>query len=80
MSVGKRLTTGEPLTEHDVAERMNKAALRLLRIMMDARQLGLMVEVRGSRYMSANALGALRAEMDAWSIEPQPMPEGREPL
>lgn len=32
MSVGKRLSTDEPLTEHDVAERLSKALLRVWRI------------------------------------------------
>lgn len=72
MAVGKRLSTDEPLTEHDVADRLDKAALRLLRIMWDARQLGMVEAVSNSRYFT-NVTGALRAELDEWGIEPSPL-------
>lgn len=65
MAVGKRLSTDDPLTEHDVAERLDKAALRLLNIMIDARNLGIMQEVRGSRYLT-NVLDLLADEIKAW--------------
>lgn len=67
-SVGKRTDREQPLTEHDVADRLDKAALRVLRIMMDARQLGLMKDIKLSRYLT-NALSALRAELDLWEVD-----------
>lgn len=38
MSVGKRLSPDEPLTEHDVAERLSKALERVYRILADVEQ------------------------------------------
>lgn len=74
MTAGKRLSTDEPLTEHDFAERLDKAALRLMRIMWDARRLELMEPIKSSRYLT-NIVYALRAEMDLWDIDPQPLRE-----
>lgn len=71
MPAGKRLRTSDPLTEHDVADRLDKAALRLLQILMDARQLGLMEQVKHSRYLT-NVPGLLAAELARWGIEPEP--------
>lgn len=73
VSLGKRLSTSEPLTEHDIAERLDKAVLRVIRIMADARQLGFHEPVRDSRYMTVNSLGILRAELDLWGVEPTPL-------
>jgi hypothetical protein len=70
MASGKRLRASDPLTEHDVAERLDKAALRVLRIMSDARQQGYMEAVRHSRYLT-NVLGMLAAELVLWNAEPQ---------
>ena len=70
MSAGKRLSLDEPLTEHDVAERLNRAALRVVRIMADARQQGYMEPVKHSRYLT-NVLSMLMAELQLWNIEPQ---------
>ena len=70
MSAGKRLSLDEPLTEHDVAERLNRAALRVVRIMTDARQQGYMEPVKHSRYLT-NILSMLMAELQLWDIEPQ---------
>lgn len=67
MSVGKRLATDEPLTEHDVAERLDKASVRVLSILMDARQLGLMESVRTSRYLT-NSLTLLAEELALWDV------------
>lgn len=67
MAVGKRLSTQDPLTEHDVAERIDKAGLRLLRILLDVRQLGVMEEVRSSRYFT-NVLSLLAEELDEWGV------------
>lgn len=78
MAAGKRLSTDQPLTEHDIADRLDRAALRLLRIMWDARQLGLMDPVRGSRYFT-NVCGALQAELEAWGVEPAPLDEQQVP-
>jgi len=70
MAVGKRLRTNEPLTEHDVADRLDKAALRVVRIMSDARQQGYMDPVRHSRFLT-NVLGMLAAELQLWNVTPQ---------
>jgi hypothetical protein len=76
MAVGKRRTTSDPLTEHDVAERLDRAATRTLRILYDIRQLGQMDmdAVKHSRYLT-NSLAALAAELQAWEITPQEMRE-----
>jgi hypothetical protein len=70
MSAGKRLGTNEPLTEHDVAERLDRAVIRTVRILMDARQVGMMDQVKHSRYLT-NSLGILAAELRAWGVEPE---------
>jgi hypothetical protein len=67
---GKRLRTSDPLTEHDVAERLDRAALRTARIMTDIRQQGFTGPVKRSRYLT-NALSILAAELQLWGIEPQ---------
>ena len=77
MAVGKRYDTSEPLTEHDIAERLEKAMLRVWRIMLDARQVegqvgtydSLMEADKGSRYLT-NVPEALMWEMQRWGIEP----------
>jgi hypothetical protein len=69
-SPGKRLRTSDPLTEHDVAERIDRAALRLARILTDIRQQGGMEAVQRSRYLT-NAVNILAAELEIWGIEPQ---------
>lgn len=69
MSAGKRLRPSDPLTEHDVAERLDRAALRTARIMSDARQLGYMDAVKHSRYLHG-ALGILAAELAMWGVTP----------
>ncbi len=79
MSAGKRSSTSEPLTEHDVAERLDRAAVRTLRILMDARQIdGLAEQVRGSRYLT-NSLAALAAELQEWGVKPQALRDERPP-
>jgi hypothetical protein len=67
MASGKRLSTDEPLTEHDIAARIDKAALRLINILMDIRQQegDLWHDVRRSRYMSG-VLGMLGEEIAIW--------------
>jgi hypothetical protein len=70
MAVGKRHSTEDPLTEHDVAERLDKAALRTLRILMDARQMGIMEQVKVSRYLT-NSVNALAAELETWGVTPR---------
>lgn len=70
----KRTSTNQPLTSDDVAERLDRAALRTLRILMDARQqVGLFEPVKHSRYLT-NTLAALAAEIGLWGIAPQEMP------
>ncbi len=74
MPPGKRTGSDQPLTEHDVAERLDKAALRTLRILMEARQIpGLQDAVKGSRYLG-NTTNALAAELEAWGFAANPMP------
>lgn len=80
MSAGKRYDTSEPLTEHDVAARLNRSAERVLRIMWDTRQLGLAKQVRDSRYLTHDVLGHLRAELDLWDVEPRPLAGQLDPL
>lgn len=72
MAVGKRLSTDEPLTEHDVADRIDKAASRLLRIFWDVRQIGgdLAPAVVRSRYLTAGCLDELAAELRRWGADP----------
>lgn len=67
-TVGKRLSTNEPLTEHDVAERISHAADRLLRILMDIRQQegDLFKDVRTSRYLPGGELQMLHEELRLW--------------
>lgn len=69
MAVGKRNSTSDPLNEHDVAERLDKAAFRTLRILMDVRQIpGAMDAVKHSRYLT-NVLQLLADELSEWSVE-----------
>jgi hypothetical protein len=72
-SPGKRSRTDEPLTEHDVAERLDRAVMRVVRIMMDVRQLGPdMVDlVKRSRY-TTNALLLLADELAEWGVPMTP--------
>lgn len=72
MAAGKRLSTDEPLTEHDVADRIDKAADRLLRIFWDVRQIGgdLAPSVVRSRYLTSGCLDELAAELRRWGADP----------
>jgi hypothetical protein len=65
MAVGKRTSTDQPLTEHDVAERLDRAALRLLRLLIEIRNLGIVEQVKGSRYHT-NALDLVEKEIATW--------------
>jgi hypothetical protein len=67
------VTTDKVLDAWDVAKRLDRALDRVLRIMWEARQLGLADQVASSGGMAANGLGALRAELDAWHVEPAPL-------
>jgi hypothetical protein len=75
MSVGKRSSADQPLTEHDVAERLDKASMRVLTILMQTREMGLMDKVKHSRYLT-NSLNALAAELVEWEITPVPLKAG----
>lgn len=67
--MGKRLSKDEPLTEHDVAERLSRAALRVTNILMSVRQEpALMEEVKHSRYLLGGMLEALADELKEWGI------------
>lgn len=72
-TVGKRLSTKDPLTVHDVAERLDKAMLRTVSILLEARSLGLMEGVLASRYHT-NVATMLAEELAMWGIEPEPVP------
>jgi hypothetical protein len=74
MASGKRTSTEHPLTEHDVAERLDHAAMRTLGILMLARDFGMMEDVKASRYLT-NSLNALIAELELWKIKPIPLEE-----
>jgi hypothetical protein len=78
MAVGKRLSADQPLTEHDLAERLDRAALRVWRILQIAEETGLQEQVRSSRYLT-NSVMALRAKLEEWDIPSVPMPASREP-
>jgi hypothetical protein len=68
----KRTSTDEPLTPDDVAERLTRAAMRTLRIMLDVRQSpDLYPAVRRSRYLLPDILELLSAELDEWGIKPR---------
>jgi hypothetical protein len=69
-SPGKRSSTDEPLTEHDVAERLDRAVMRVVRIMMDVRENmppDMVDLVKRSRY-TTNALLLLADELKAWGV------------
>lgn len=68
----KRTDTDQPLTADDVAERLDKAMLRVVRIMYDTRQMpgDLMEQVKASRYRT-NIGNMLAAELATWGIEPR---------
>lgn len=72
MSVGKRTSIHEALTEHDIAERLDHAAMRTLRILIDVRSSegDLYRDVRGSRYLT-NSLQLLADELEAWGVSPK---------
>lgn len=64
----KRLHTSDPLTADDVAERLDRAAMRALQILMEVRQTeGLFEAVKGSRYHTS-IVGMLGKEItEHWS-------------
>jgi len=62
----KRLSTSDPLTPDDVAERLAKAAVRTWTILAECRQDPVLFEaVKASRY-EAGALAGLAAELGLW--------------
>ena len=65
----RRLRTTDPLTPDDVAFRLDKALDRVMRIMWDAQQLGIMDEVKGSRYLGP-AIGHVAYELQMWNVHP----------
>lgn len=74
MALGKRTNGDQPLTEHDIAERLDHAAMRCLTILMLARDFGMIEEVKSSRYLT-NSLNGLLAELQEWGVEPQALEE-----
>lgn len=65
--VGKRLSKDDPLGPHDVADRLDRAALRTWRIILLTEDAGedFAAAVRSSRYLT-NALAELRAAIDGF--------------
>jgi hypothetical protein len=62
----KRLSTSDPLTADDVADRLNRAMVRTMRILMEVRQTeGLFDEVKRSRYLTLMPAD-LAAELALW--------------
>lgn len=71
--VGKRCSGGDKtLTPDDVAKKLETAALRVWRIMLDLRQAegDLYEQVRDNRYLTTGVLQGLLAELLAWEINP----------
>lgn len=70
--VGHRCSGGaKVLTPDDVAKKLENAALRVWRIMMDARQNeDLYPALQNSQYTHSGALSGLMAELLAWEIKP----------
>lgn len=66
-SIGKRTSADQPLTEHDIAERLCHSAMRTLKILMDVRQHegDLFTDVKQSRYMNGT-LELLAEELQRW--------------
>jgi hypothetical protein len=75
MAVGKRLATSEPLTEHDVAERVDKAVNRALVLLTEIRLIDgnndmgepMFDAVRRSRYLT-NVGTLLKEELERWGF------------
>jgi hypothetical protein len=65
---GKRSSTDQPLTEHDVAERIGKAMLRLTRILQEVSQMSptMQRDVRHSRYWPTGLDEILMEELQRW--------------
>lgn len=74
MALDKRRDTDQPLNEHDVAERLTKAAVRLYRILVELRELGMAEAVQHSRYYHEEMLAAVADELaTGWQVEPKPL-------
>lgn len=59
------------LTTDEIAARLNRAAFRTLRALMDLRQMdGIREAVVRSRFLQPGTLENLSAELIAWGIEP----------
>lgn len=71
----KRLSTSDPLTPDDVADRLNRALDRVLRIMWDIQQTegSLMDEVKRSRYLIGGLPNYVAYELQQWGYEPFPV-------
>lgn len=70
----KRLSTSDPLTADDVADRLNRALDRALRIMWDVRRTegDLLDEVKRSRYLGP-AGHHVAYELQRWGFDPFPV-------
>jgi hypothetical protein len=65
------MTDDRVLTTDEIAARLNRAAFRTLRALMDLRQMdGMRNEVVRSRFLHPGTLENLSAELSAWGIEP----------
>lgn len=80
----KRLRPTDPLTADDVAERLNRAIFRALRILMEVRQdPNLFEQVKQSPYLVCGIPEELRDEMQRWVPQqphgPRPKPAAGPP-
>lgn len=66
MALGKHRNSDEPLTEHDVAERLSGSIKRTWTILLQARELGMMDGVKTSRYLVGGGFEGLSAELEHW--------------
>lgn len=66
MAVGKRLSADEPLTEHDLAERLSKSIQRTWTILLQVREMGMMDDVKASHHMVGGGIEGLSEELDRW--------------
>jgi hypothetical protein len=68
-SSGKRHTSQDPLTEHDIAERISRAAARYIGLLMEAENLGMKDLVRHSRYIDVSTFKMVQEETAKWQTE-----------
>lgn len=78
MSVGKRYSTQDPLTEHDVAERLSHAMLRTWKILADINNDPVLRDaVASSRFLVSGVTEGLAEALAAFK-DPHPMTSPQE--